>query len=312
MKKWNLLLLLLLCAGLCYAQKDYKPYPFSVGVQLGTTHFLGDLGGASGGNNFFKDTDIESARMTFGLSFQYNLGAHLFGTLNLNYLKLSGNDIHAGVGAYSGTEIAVDDPQWYRYYRHLNFRSPVWEVNLNMGVIPYNFIISKHVISPYITGGIGLFSFKPQGIGPYGQWWVDLKPLSTEGQGLIDRNGEILSKRYKLTQINIPLGVGIRWTINEQYAIGFEGNYRLTFTDYLDDVSGIYVDPQAFYYNMTPDQADLASLMARKSVLVDPGYVNGSITAPGMNRGDPSNKDTYYTITMKFIYSFTYRPFVKE
>ena len=62
---------------------------------------------------------------------------------------------------------------------------------------------------------------------------------STEGQGTINNIPE--QKPYKLTQLALGFG-GARYAINDNMNIGVELVQRKTFTDYLDDVSSIYVD----------------------------------------------------------------------
>ncbi len=71
--------------------------------------------------------------------------------------------------------------------------------------------------------------------------WVDLKPLRTEGQGLIPGREE-----YKLTQLNIPMGIGVKYFLTETFHVSSEVLHRKTFTDYIDDVSTNYVDPDIF------------------------------------------------------------------
>ena len=50
-------------------------------------------------------------------------------------------------------------------------------------------------------------------------------------------------KPYKLTQVNIPLGVGLKYYASERINLSAEVLYRKTFTDYIDDVSHNYIDP---------------------------------------------------------------------
>jgi hypothetical protein len=41
----------------------------------------------------------------------------------------------------------------------------------------------------------------------------------------------------------MPLGLGFKFNIHKKVQLSLEYGIRLTFTDYLDDVSGTYVDP---------------------------------------------------------------------
>ncbi|EJF52468.1 hypothetical protein SapgrDRAFT_0725 [Saprospira grandis DSM 2844] len=293
---------LLFSFGLLKAQAGYQPpFPYEIGLQIGTSQFLGDLGGQSEiGRPFIRDTDLKAIRPLIGAFGRWNIGPYFSARADLNYLQLAGDDALAGDG-FSG-ETRSEDQAWYRYYRNLSFRSHVFEASIAGELIPYNFELgggyqSYSVISPYGFIGVGIFHFNPQA--QYDGQWVDLQPLSTEGQGLVDGRTP-----YSLTQFNVPLGFGVKWNYNDQWALSFEVNHRLTFTDYIDDVSVDYVDPQVFYDNFAPEQAALSAAMARRSVEIDPGLVNGYVSAPGEQRGDPKDNDSYYTIALRFSYFF--------
>ena len=104
-------------------------------------------------------------------------------------------------------------------------------------------------------------------------------------------------KNYKLTQFFIPLGVGAEYAINEDTRLGAEFGYRKLFTDYLDDVSDVYVDQTALLNARGQTAVDLAWR----------GDENSERPYPGANytRGNPSTKDAYYylaiTITRRLI-----------
>lgn len=299
-----------------YAQRGYQPaYKFELGIQAGTAVFLGDLGGGSGvGTTFVKDADFKSIRPSVGLFAKWNLGAHFSARLDLNYLMLSGDDNLAsddfGNGFIPndyGNNFNSDgkiDAAFYRFYRNLSFRSHVFEAAVIGEIIPYNFELGGgyadySVLSPYALIGIGVFNFNPQALYDSTNSWIDLRPLATEGQGLVAGR-----EPYSLTQIMIPIGFGLKWNNNDKWALSFEVNHRLTFTDYIDDVSTNYVDPTLFFDNMPRDQAIIAAHMARRSIEVDryEDVLDGRITWPGQQRGNPKQNDSYFTATVKFHY----------
>lgn len=290
------------------AQQGYMPpYPFEVGVNIGTTMFLGDLGGESGiGVPFLRDTDFSTIRPAIGIFGRWNLGTYFSLRADLSYMSVNGDDKYAGKGAgeYSPTDITRggSDAAWFRWYRNLNFRSTIFEASVAAELIPYNFELGGgyegySVLSPYGFVGVGFFTFNPQGL--YKGTWVDLKPLSTEGQGLVDGK-----EPYSLTQLNIPFGFGLKWNYNDQWALALEVNHRMTFTDYIDDVSTFYVNPKIFTDNMPPAQAEMATAMARRSVEIDEFSINGAVSSPNEQRGDPKDNDSFYTITVRFSYYF--------
>lgn len=306
--------LALLGATTVFSQNGYRPaYPLEVGIQAGTSQFLGDLGGQPGvGQGFIIDTDIQSVRPTFGIFGRYNIGGHFAARVDLSYLQFHGADRYAdNTGKFSGTVKPVTgvddagrdvvDDAWFRYYRNLNFRTHVFEASIAAEIIPYNFELgggykNYSVLSPYGFIGVGIFAFNPEGL--YKGNWIELHPLRTEGQGLVDGRAP-----YDLVQLNIPMGFGVKWTYNDTWALALEINHRMTFTDYIDDVSGDYVsDESVFDSNMDPTTASLAKAMARRSRELDPNGVNGIVTAPGEQRGDPKDNDAYYTVTIRFSF----------
>ena len=49
---------------------------------------------------------------------------------------------------------------------------------------------------------------------------------------------------YSLSQFSIPMGLGIKLSLGEKFSLSAEYGVRMTFTDYLDDVGGIYANPE--------------------------------------------------------------------
>ena len=106
------------------------------------------------------------------------------------------------------------------------------------------------------------------------------------------------NKPYKLTQLNVPLGVGIKYFVTENFAVSFEIVHRKTFTDYMDDVSNQYIDPNLFYTYLTPSQAAVADRVYNKSPL----RVLNSGFSPGDKRGTKENNDAYYSAGFKLAW----------
>jgi hypothetical protein len=70
--------------------------------------------------------------------------------------------------------------------------------------------------------------------------------------------------------------------------------YRYLFTDYLDDVSTTYVDPELFDRYLTPANADIAKHVYQRR------WQPGGSYKPGEKRGGNKTKDAYYTLNLKF------------
>jgi len=170
--------------------------------------------------------------------------------------------------------------------RNLSFQTKVTEAELGLQFQIRD--LNDYWWTPYVFAGAGFFHYKPFALDDLDNK-VFLQPLSTEGQGFAP--GE---KPYKLNQFMIPLGIGAEYALNEDIRIGFEIGYRLTFTDYLDDVSGRYVDQALLLANRGQQAVDMAY------------RGNGTYPPAGELRGNSFNKDAFYYAQL----TFTIRPFV--
>ena len=148
--------------------------------------------------------------------------------------------------------------------------------------------------SPYFFAGINYMRMNPKG--KLDGEWVELQPLGTEGQGTILRNNnnEIV-KKYSKNQIVIPFGLGLKMNITHHLSFSLEYGMRKTFTDYFDDVSGLYPDLIAL-----AEESPQAAQMSDRS-----GYPQGlNDSSFGLQRGDASNKDWYALSGIILTYEF--------
>lgn len=293
-RKCCALTLIILSANLSsFSQISEKSSYWEIGMTLGPSNFLGDLGGTQGkGTTFLKDNNFPMTKLAFGIYAGYAPKQWLNFRLALNFGTLEGDD--AIIKGKGGLEEA-------RKIRNSNFRSKLTELMLLAEVYPTVLIENDPddvwlKLRPYATIGVGGFKFNPQGQHPLTGEWVDLKPLRTEGQGLVPGREE-----YGLTQLNIPMGFGVKYFLTETFHVSLEVLHRKTFTDYIDDVSTNYVEEDVFYNNMSPAQAALAVTMANKSV-----YNNTSTRFnAGDKRGTPTNNDAYYSFNIKVGFRLT-------
>jgi hypothetical protein len=228
----------------------------------------------------------------FGLYAGYHPTQWFGFRLAVNFGTLEGDD--ALIKGKGGLEEA-------RKIRNSNFKSKLTEAMLLAEVYPTSLIENDPEdtwlkLRPYGVIGVGVFKFNPQGTDQNGNW-VDLQPLHTEGQGFPEYPDR---KEYKLTQLNIPMGFGVKYFLTETFHVSLEVLHRKTFTDYIDDVSTNYIDPAAFYTNLPLAQAQMAERLANKSGIATPTRFN-----PGDKRGTPTNNDAYYTFNLKVGFRIT-------
>ena len=267
------------------------------GFNIGPLFFLGDLGGHAGkGSPGLKDLNLPLTNVMKGafLTVYPNdwLGVRVAACIG----KLDGND---GIIDTKGVN------ELWRKQRNLNFRTNLAEGYIAAEIFPLMLLNKNHEdyqprFRPYGVLGVGVFHFNPQGSLTDSNGvttWYYLQPLHTEGEGFPEYPNR---KNYSLTQINIPMGLGAKYFISDNVNLSLEVLYRKTFTDYIDDVSSIYIDPSLFYKYLSPQNAMIASQIYDKVI----GYVTPGVVAypPGTQRGDPSQMDAYFSISLKFAF----------
>lgn len=243
---------------------------------IGSSHFLGDLGGKPlRGTNDISDLDLASTRYALVGGVRLFLGGKVALRANMAYARVAGDDSYT-----INTE---------RRGRNANFYSPIIE---GSGVIEFhlNRKKSKQGASGglYLYGGVGMFYFEP-----YTKFEGDkvkLRPLGTEGQYYRDD-----LEPYKNTSVNIPFGMGYRFKVGRGY-LGLEINSRKNFTDYIDDVSTVFADPNLLFQS----NGALAVNIANRSISNIPGF-----DAPGAIRGNPNNMDHFFFILLKYDHPLT-------
>jgi hypothetical protein len=265
------------------------------GFTVGPMVYLGDLGGNYGkGTTFIKDYNIPTTKLAIGAFVEAYPQQWLGFRLSLNYGNIDGSDARTtGKGGEEENRRA----------RNLDFQSIILEANVMAEVYPTVFLEDEPDdvtgrLRPYGVIGVGAFHFNPQGsyTTPSGDVeWVDLRPLHTEGEGFAEYPDR---KEYSLTQLNIPMGVGIKYFFSENLNVSFEIIHRKLFTDYLDDVSTRYIDPTLFAKYLSPSQAAIAVAVSNKSAqgYSTPGYQTND------KRGDPSQNDAYFTMGFKVAF----------
>lgn len=174
--------------------------------------------------------------------------------------------------------------------RNLAFETKIAEFSL-IGEY-YLFSLYNQKFSPYLLAGLAVYHFNPYAFNG-SKDKIFLKPLSTEGQGL---NQYPDRKPYSLTQLAIPFGGGVKYAINDNLRIGLELGMRKLFTDYFDDVSTTYVDPN----DLLAAKGQLAVDMSYRGDELAGG--NPNYPTKGAQRGGANHKDWYYFLGFHLTY----------
>ena len=279
-----------------YDNKYYdSPVTFELGGSIGAMNCLTDLGGNKGiGKKFIKDLNLGKTHIAGSVSL----------TAMYNYMFALRLEATFGTVSADDKVLAKVAPSTYgRYERNLSFKSKITDFMLGLEIHPLYILNSYNqddekeppLFSPYLLAGIGFFSFKPQA--QLAGKWVDLQPLSTEGQGFAEYPDR---KPYKLNQIDIPLGLGVKYDLGSALSLRAEFVYRKLSTDYLDDAHSLYYDDPTLYANyFTGAKLTNALLLNNREYELDPTYP--SITH---ERANPNNKDAFFTFNVKIGYTF--------
>ncbi len=159
--------------------------------------------------------------------------------------------------------------------RNLSFESDIMEISFiaELNFLTYFTGSKKDYFSPYIFGGLGIFTYSPEA--EYNGQLVSLQELRTEGQGSKEYPGREI---YSTTSLVIPFGIGVKYSLTEKICLAAEWGLRKTYTDYLDDISQTYyIDSQEAQF------IDIAEIMS------DPTQNHDT----GMQRGNPAYNDWY-------------------
>lgn len=258
MKKPGLAILLYIFSFTLNAQKS-----LNVDFFLGTSNYSGDL---------------QEKRFTFSQ-------AHLAGGLGLSYEITNQFSIRT---AFKYGKISGDDRFGRNKKRNLNFTTLLSEGDLD---VQYFFTpLGVNPFTPYVFLGVAVYHFNPYTFDSTGQKYY-LKPLSTEGEGFVSGR-----PNYSLTQMAIPFGGGVKLSLSDKINVGFEIGIRRLFTDYLDDASTSYIDPNLL---LAKRGAKAVELSYRGDEIK-----GGSQTYPrvGQIRASPNYKDWYYFTGLTLTY----------
>ncbi len=235
-----------------------SPKSTEVGIFLGASYYTGDLNPSGHFNRFVKPAG--------GLLYRINFNSRMSVKAIASYGSVQGDDAYSRSDAHKN--------------RNLSFKSNIMEfaVEGELNFLPFSIGSKKLAINtPYVFAGLAVYRFNPQAL--YNGQWYKLQPIGTEGQGSAFNS----SKTYSLTQFSIPFGVGVKVNVSRNIGINFEWGLRRTFTDYLDDVSGRYVDPTL----LASEKGPVAAALSDRSITQD-GTGN-----TGRQRGNSFTNDWY-------------------
>lgn len=261
-------------------------YLWDFGGGVGAANYLGEMGGKElTRRDFVSDMKLNQTR-AYGNAFaRYKINQFFSVKGGLSYSALRGAD---SLSTNPG-----------RVGRNLSFKNNVFEASAVCQFFFYEVNDLGHTyrykdnFRAYVGAGIGGFYHNPKAY--YQGTWYALRPMMTEGY------------QYKKVVFEVPASAGFYFTINKRQRIGWDLTWRTTFTDYIDDVHGVYVEPSQMGSDpLAPILANRhGELNAAGQALMQPGQ-SGSYgwRADGQvnKRGDADHRDSWITTSVEYSY----------
>lgn len=238
---------------------------------VGYARVLGDL--TNPGSYFDTKLNIEGG-IHYRLSDRINLRT------NLLIFQMSGDD-------------SKIDPELNTRVRGLSFVSNNVELSSTVSVSLFPMtsrFTQRKLINPYIFAGIGALYFDPRATVP------DSVVLPLDGRVAVPNSGQMVSlakydterpNDYSRFALVLPVGLGIRVKLTEFIDVSAEISNRITFTDYLDDVSGRNY-PSADLFDFSQSEEVTAFALSNPNSFESNGI-----------RGNPDSDDHYLIFNLK-------------
>jgi hypothetical protein len=237
---------------------------FEIGGWIGSAWYFGDL------NN---NNSYQMPGWSFGVLGRYDFDDRVALRLGGSMARVRADD------AVLGNE--------YERIRNLHFRSPIWEghLALEFNFLPYVHGSKDNNFTPHIFGGFVVFGYNPQA--KLDDRWLKLSELGTEGQEV--------GNEYYPVGMGWLLGGGFKFDIDHRWSVNVEYGARFTNTDYLDDVSGQYPDPDVLLSRRGIDAVRLA----------DPSTSDPKLGELGRQRGNSRDNDRYHFFSIGIMRYFS-------
>jgi len=289
MKRFSVLLIVGLITLTAKAQ-----YNLDVGLKLGASNYLGEMGGKEGvGRNFIYDLKLSQTRFAAGTFVRYRITPLVSVNTGFSYFRLQGDDKLSTNPGRAG--------------RNLNFRNDMFEWYLRS---EFYYFTENDVggrgrrrmdfrAAAFLGTAIATSNPKAN----YQGEWIPLRPLRTEGQ----------VREYSRVIFALPAGLGFYFTYKRRQRMGLEFSWYTTFTDYLDDVSSVYPDESLLtsdlaiaLSNRNPELGSISEGTYDLDLYPHPANYGSRTDLQGSliqeQRGNPDNNDSYLLVNLTYSY----------
>ena len=266
-----------------------------IGIQLGTSNLVGDIGKTKYLNPFPNNLDnISNEGIPFYGAIMYRMNLNPYQSLRFRfaYNHLTFNDRYA--------------QEYYRQNRGLSGQNSLYELS---AIFDYNFLPvneeQKSMLSPYIFGGLSGLFFSNTQITAVNDFNRDASGNAITPTSDQDFNTNFMyGKSATKFSVAIPFGVGLKYKFNYNWALFGEMMFRPTFSDSLD--YSVIDDKDV---KVTYNKDILSPSGNGKSILQDPEYkalIDAKVAKILEDRqiGNINSKDWINSVTIGLTYSF--------
>ena len=224
------ILLLLFISSLTQAQR-WKRTRYEAHIGIGVSNLLSDLGGADQkGTHFVKDMELSQTRPVIYAGIRYKIKEKIAIKLNLNYAWFSASD---KLTTYRNREDRGITTKTSMFEFSLQAEYSIIKEKLGSR---YTFMnmnsFSLASVNTYLFAGFGGFYFNPKST-----------TTNTPPSGTYES--------YNNIALAFPIGIGFKYGLNRNSALGLEYGLRYTTSDYIDNHKDICSEANDAYMFLT-------------------------------------------------------------
>ena len=223
----------------------------SVTAGVGVAYYMGDLNDGVNMKHLGLGPSVSLGAL-------YRLTEHVSARGELRFYQVSGDQKYSK-----------------NYQNNLSFKT--FNPDINLGLQADLFAYNRQApINPYLFGGVGVTYMSPKA--KLDGTWYSLPELTTEGV------------KYKRMPLVFTAGIGVSVKTTQRLSLGLELCNNFVNSDYLDDVSTVYPNPDQL-------PSDIARLLSDRSY-----EIGEPLRQPGWNRGSAKSKDSYLFFQVRATY----------
>jgi opacity protein-like surface antigen len=277
---------------LLFISVSYKGQRHEIGVQLGMSNLVGDIGRT----NYILQKPVLDRISDYGVP----LYAGILYRMNFNPYQT----VRLNIGYSNVQFIDALAKENYRRFRNLSGANSNIEADL---IFEYNFFPvnneQKSLLSPYVFGGVGGMLAKATNVTLENDFKRD-----SGGNAIAPKNSQDFTTNPKYTSgqqftMAIPFGVGLKYKFNYNWALFGEFMFRPTFSDAID-------------YSVVTDKSikqtynkDIVVAGSTKSLLQESPYkeiadARAEAFLKDRQIGNINSKDWVNTVSIGLTYSF--------